>query len=527
MTTETDDTGEPATRSVLREGLHVVLLVALIVGTAVFLWRRSEVRFQPAPDFVQILPPPPPGTPPADCGPQSHGRPIVVEMLYSEEKQAWIEHAANLFARRCPSIQVRLTATSDIAGAEAILSGALRPTVWSPTDDIIVEYLRDRWRRRTKAPLFAADEPVSLVRSPLVMLLFEERLRVFEAIEERTPNAGPWAQRMCATIPLGAPVDTIALADRVPGMWSAWYDEVVLAPKRAAQDAAARARKAAAKPPPKPKRTAEPAEPEEPEEPPPPPKIEYKAPFPSVETIASWGPVVVGHASPTQSAAGLQALYLLAYDFLLPPSARTAAPGAVSDGFTEGPIHSSAHLKDALLTAIAAQEEPLRRTLARCEGGLEGDPHSAQLLTETMFHVGDERYDGVATHEHLVFPILDRLEGNAEVMDNLIVVYPPVTFVSRHPALLMAGQTDGVSAAARLWLAFLREESIQLRAIELGFRPADPAVKIREHHSNSNPFLRFRRYGIKFTNPIVEPPRLDGERVNQLLETWRDATGRN
>jgi hypothetical protein len=255
-----------------------------------------------------------------------------------------------------------------------------------------------------------------------------------------------------------------------------------------------------------------------------------------VETIASWGPVVVGHSSPTQSAAGLEAVYLLAYDFLLPPSARPTIPIiAVSDGFGEGPIHSSAHLTDALLAAIAAEEEPLRRWLARCEGGLEGDPHSAQLLTETMFHVGDERYDGVATHEHLVFPILDRLEGNAAVMEqrDRSSTRPSRSSVE-HPALLLADATDdpadGPSADRSPPVAGVPPRAGDPAA---GDRARVPPGRPRREdprapQSTANPFLRFRRYGVQFTNPLVEPPRL-GRRARSTCcsRLWRDATGRN
>lgn len=520
MTPETDDADRPPTSSVLREGLHVAVLLALVAGTVAILWARSEVRFQPAPDFVQVLPPPPPGTPPADCGPPSNGGPIVVDMLYSVEKQAWIEEAATLFARRCPNIQVRLQVTGDIVGAEAILGGEASPTVWSPSDEIVVAYLEHRNQARGTDPLLTAGS-VSLLRSPLVILMWEERLRVYSEIRKRTAaNNGLWSQLLCALIPPDPPVDTVALEDRIPGLWSEWYDKIVLAPARQANRD-----KPAAAPRPSPKRPlATPPEPAP--EPTPEPEVTYKAPFPTVERIAGWEYVQIGHSSPTHTAAGLGTLYLMAFDHLLPPDVRPAA-AIVSDEFDEGPIYRSEHLTEPLLAAYAAREEPLRKWLARCEGGFEGDPKTTQLLTETMFHLGGELYDGVATYEHLVFPVLERLEGNAEVMEKMTVVYPPVTLVSQHPARILAGADELQVVAARLWLAFLTETAMQHRAIELGFRPANRDVKIREHHVDANPFLRFRRYGVQFNSPFVEPPRLGGERVNQLLELWRDATGRN
>ena len=434
------------------------------IGVVVYAgWHFNQYRFQAPPGLVQMLPPSLPGAPQADCGAlMVGGRLTVVEMLYSDEKQAWIEQAAELFSRRCPNIQVRLTAMDDFAAAHAIVTGTVRPTVWAPTDEIVVTSLVDRWAAVSTDPLFAADEPLSLVRSPLVLLLWDDRLRVLAAIRERTgAQTGPWSQ-LCAGIRKDPPA----------------------------------------------------------------PKIEYTAPFPSLAEIAGWGHVKIGHSSPTRSAAGLEAIYLMAYDYLVAPAARGDDDDA-SDGFSEGAVRSSAASEATFRAALDAQQGELGRWMARCEGGLVSDPDSAALLTDTMFHVGGERYDGVATYEHLVFPILDRLDGNDDVMDNVTVVYPRTTIVNKHPAMLLADGDEAAREAARKWLAFLRSAEMQRRAIEFGFRPADPEVKIRDHHVDANPFLRHRRYGIAFSGPLREPPRLDGARVNLLIELWRDATGRN
>lgn len=504
----------------LREGLHLFVLVTLITGTALLLWVRSEIGETAIPEFTKVLPPPPPGTPPGDCGPKPlDGKPIVIDMLYSVEKQAWIEEAATQFARRCPNIQVRLTAAADIASAEAILGDELAPTVWSPSDDIVVAYLEHRRQARNKPPVLT-EERTSLLRTPLVILIWEERLRVYDEIRKRTAE-GLWSQLLCALIPPDPPVDTVALEDRIPGLWSEWYDKIVLAPEREALRRTAANKPAPAARPSRPARQPEPPEPE------PEPVLQYKAPFPSVDRIASWEYVQIGHSSPTHTTAGLETLYLMAFEHLLPPEARPAADAVDSDPFKEGPVHRSQHLADPLLAAYVDREEPLRRWFARCEGGLQGDPATTELLTNTMFHLGGELYDGIATYEHLVFPVLARLEGNAEVMQKMTVVYPPVTFVNQHPARILASASELQTVAARAWLRFLTGEAMQHRAIELGFRPANPDVKIREYHVDDNPFLRFRRFGVQFTSPIVEPPRLGGDRVNQLLELWRDATGRN
>lgn len=512
---------DQAGASVLRESLVVIGILLVLAATAVNLQVRSRARFQPTAGFVEIPAPPRPGTPPGDCGSATRdGKPRVVEMLYSEEKRAWIEEAADQFAHRCPDIQIKLTAMGDLVSADAILSGKARPTLWSPSDHMVLAYLSHRWRSRTQDPLFAG-EPVSLVRSPLVLLMLEERLRVYREIHKRsTSDTGMWSQLLCAFIPAQPPVESVALEDRIPGQWIDWYDSVVLAPKREATRAVKSAAKARAAKPKAAKMAPADAAPAAGE-------VVYKAPFPSVEAIRGWENVHVGHSSPTHTAAGLETLYLMAYDHLLPPEARPPRASFTTDGFHEGPVHRREDLADAFLQALVADEEPLRRWFARCEGGLEADPPSAQLLTDTMFHLGDQLYDGVATYEHLVFPILERLAGNVDSMAKLTVVYPPTTFVNAHPAILLAGVDERTADAAHAWLGFLRGGAMQHRAIDLGFRPADPAIKIRDYDADTNPFLRFRRFGVQFLEPIAEPPRLGGERVHQLLEIWRDATGRN
>ncbi|MDC0667988.1 substrate-binding domain-containing protein [Nannocystis radixulma] len=495
MPQDVPETPETARWLLLREVVRLAAVLGVIGLTAYGVCSINNPRAEVPPGFVLLAPPPADNAPQDDCGPVSGGRPTVVEMLYSEEKRAWIEHAADLFARRCPNIQVKLTAMGDFAAADVILSGAAAPTVWAPTDELVLASLASRWSGRSSEPLLAADAPASLVQSPLVLLLWDDRKRVFEAIRERTAEqTGPWSQLMCAGIPRDPALETVVLADRVPGSWSAWYDEAVRAPERPAEAAPA---PATSTPPGKrddlsaPKTAA---------------KAETAAPFPSLAEIAGWGRVKIGHSSPTDSVAGLAALHLMAHDHLVAPS-----PAGEAEFFA----------------AFDGHKDELRRWLARCEGGLDNDPPSARALTDAMFHVGPTRYDGVATYEHVVFPVLDSLADNSDVMEGMTVVYPTPTLVTRHPAVLLAGSTDESRAAARSWLAFLRGDEMQRRAIEFGFRPADATAAIREHRDDANPFLRHRRYGVEFTRPLVEAPRLDGARVDQLLETWREATGRN
>ena len=262
---------------------------------------------------------------------------------------------------------------------------------------------------------------------------------------------------------------------------------------------------------------------------------EYRPAFPTVEEIRSWGRVKFGHTSPTRSTSGLEALYLMAYDFVLPPEKRRPASDEASGKVLTGAaaekhIVSGEHMRDDFKQSLMEQDQELRTWLQRCEGGLPKPLWSARLLTETLFNVGGGRFDGILTYEHLVFSVLSRIDSHAKVMRNMRVIYPQPTIVNQHPIVMLWPDDPGRQselAAAKRWVDFLRSRSIQEKAMEYGFRPASPEVSIRAFDSYSNPFVHLRRYGISFQVPLSEPPRLDGAAIQNLIGLWEDATGRN
>ena len=74
-------------------------------------------------------------------------------------------------------------------------------------------------------------------------------------------------------------------------------------------------------------------------------------------------------------------------------------------------------------------------------------------------------------------------------------------------------------AAARELRDFLLPPEIQAQALEFGFRPANPDVKVVSADPNK-PWNRLKPYGIRLDVPAVaEPP--SGEVTRLLLETWR------
>lgn len=446
------------------------------------------------------------------CGPPTKdGRPVVISMLYGDDKRAWVEQAANRFARLCPTIQVKLSAMGDIESADAILDGKARPTLWAPADDFVLRYLDNRWKalHPQRKPLFDIETQISLVQSPLVLLIWDDRRQVVEAVREKQSHAhGQWAELMCAAVPTQPDLSGMPIEDMVPGSWIEWYGPLLPAKKQPA---------------PRAETTLDVTKPTS------------ASPFPTVDQMKSWGRVKFGHTSPTRAASGFETLYLMAYDYVLPPKVRSGDT-SISNSNTRSkpagairPISNEVAPED-FLRALREQHSAFRGWLRRCEGGLDAPPDSTALLTNSFFNVGSSRYDAIATYEHLAFDTLARIDEFASVLSDVRILYPQPTIMNQHPVVFLDfGEeiTDAQRLVAGKWIAFLRDDEMQRKAIEHGFRPADAALSIRGYDNVQNPFLRFRRYGVTFEDPIIEPPRLDGEVVHELIRTWEDATGRN
>ncbi|MDI1433124.1 substrate-binding domain-containing protein [Polyangium sorediatum] len=446
------------------------------------------------------------------CGPAPQdGHTVIVEMLYSGDKRAWIDEAATRFAKICPTIQIKATSASSVEGADAILKGEVKPTIWSPADDLVLRYFDARWREDHDRSPFDITKQVSLVRSPLMVLIWEDRLEVLGAIFEKNKNGeGQWVNSLCPGVPRDPQnLDEMALEHKVPGTWSDWYDSVV--PAALPQPPAPAARRVD-------KRT----------------KRAYIAPFPTVDEIKRWGQVKITHPSPTRSAEGLEALYLMAYEYALPPSDRPAAlQERIKEAF-EQPAKEGGIVRGDLAEADFARSfqerrEPFQRWLERCEAGAPPPTASADVLTDAMFSLGASRYDAVVTQEHLIFGVFQQIDMHADVMTEVRVVYPQPTIVNEHPVVIFDdGQiTAEQRTAAEKWIGFLRSMEMQKLAVKRGFRPVNTELKLRNIEDTENPFLKFRRYGVELDTTFVEAPRLDGKFVAELTRAWRDATGRH
>lgn len=438
--------------------------------------------------------------------PSSDGRPVLIEMLYSDDKRAWMNDAADRFARLCPTIGIRLKAMGDIESADAILAGDEKPALWSPADEFVVRYLEAS--AKDKGREVHIGEQISIARSPLIVLTWQDQERVLEEITTAATGVeGPWAAMVCAQVPRDPDLSNVELQDMVPGRWIDWYK-------------ASSPRSLKKKPTPAPRKA--------------PKAAPGDVASISLEQLESWGRVKFTHSSPRRSAAGLETLYMMAYDYAFPPNERAAAlmagpaPAVPADPRTQGTSEGSERLRDEFQRRLSERKGALQRWLRRCEAGLDDSPRSAEHLTASMYTHGSAEYDFVATYEQLVFSQLKKSDQNESSMAEMRVIYPQLTIINRHPvvSLLPEGpEHDAARLASKRWIDFLRSDDTQKLAIEHGFRPATDAVKISDHRVEANPFLRTQPYGVSFDKPLTEPPRLDGNAIRDIITLWEDATG--
>jgi Ca-activated chloride channel family protein len=94
-------------------------------------------------------------TPPGAAIPcSSHSsNPVTLNVLYSSEKQAWIEDVVKDFNNRniaaCDGpITINATATGSGQSMQDILSGAAQPDVWSPAGNVWLTLINSQWQAK-------------------------------------------------------------------------------------------------------------------------------------------------------------------------------------------------------------------------------------------------------------------------------------------------------------------------------------------------------------------------------------------
>ena len=219
----------------------------------------------------------------------------------------------------------------------------------------------------------------------------------------------------------------------------------------------------------------------------------------SVGGPAEWGYVKLGHTAPNSSNSGLQTLILMAYSFTG---------------------------KRAGLKSTDVLDEKFQKWLKEFELAVGKFGTSSGTYMKEMVLYGPSKYDIIFNYESVAIGYMAAAEGR---WGNLAVFYPNPTLWSNHPLVFFAA--DWVSpeqrAAARKLRDFLLTPEVQARAMDFGFRPANPEVKVLSPNP-ANPWNRLKAAGIRVdVPPVADPP--SGEVTRLLLETWRrvvEAPGR-
>ncbi len=205
---------------------------------------------------------------------------------------------------------------------------------------------------------------------------------------------------------------------------------------------------------------------------------------------AEWGYVKPGHTAPNASNSGLQALVLMTYAY---------------------------HRKRSGLVPADVLDEGYQKWMREIETAV------GRFGTSSGTDAGDDPLRALQVRFHL--ELRERRDlgdgGGAGALGQPLRPLPEADALVE-PSL--RGSQGGVVSpeqreAARDLRAFLLSPEVQVRALEFGFRPANPEVKVVTDDP-ANPWNRLKSFGVRVDVPAVaEPP--SGEVTCLLLETWR------
>ncbi|MEW5868342.1 MAG: VWA domain-containing protein [Chloroflexota bacterium] len=308
------------------------------------------------------------------------GKQVTVSIVYGSEKQEWLEplvqeyNQARHKTESSSTIVIDITPMGSIESVNAIISGELQPTVWSPASDVYVPVANAEWRKTHSSDLVEGS-PSYLVLSPVVIAMWKP---MAEALGWPNVALG-WS-------------DIARLATSEDG-WAAYgYPE--------------------------------------------------------------WGEFKFGHTHPNYSNSGIVSIIAQAY-----------AGAAKQRGLT---------LQDL-------QDEQLKSFMADVQASIIHYGTSTGFFAERMFERGPSYLSAAVLYENLIVAQESkRLAGTSSQLP-VVAIYPREgTFWSNHPYAILNAPwvTDEQRAAAQDFETFLLDRPQQTRAIEYGFRPADPAIPL-------------------------------------------------
>jgi Ca-activated chloride channel family protein len=108
---------------------------------------------------------------------------IEITVAYGSEKQVWMEAVTKTFNSQNPKtasgkpIFVTVTPMGSNDSLNKILSGEIKPTVWSPASAILIPVANQRWAAQNNGAKLIGTDPPRLLLSPVVIAMWEPMAR--------------------------------------------------------------------------------------------------------------------------------------------------------------------------------------------------------------------------------------------------------------------------------------------------------------------------------------------------------------
>jgi Ca-activated chloride channel family protein len=203
-----------------------------------------------------------------------------------------------------------------------------------------------------------------------------------------------------------------------------------------------------------------------------------------------WGQFKFGHTHPNYSNSGIVSVIAEAY----------AGSGKQRD-----------------LTISDLQNADLKTFMAEVESSIIHYGKSTGFFAERMFERGPSYLSAAVMYENLVVAQESKRISGQSTQLPVVAIYPREgTFWSNHPYAILNAPwvTAEQREAAGAFQAFLLDKPQQLRAIEYGFRPADPSIPL------SSPLDA--QHGADPTQPqtVLEIP--SAEVIAGIQQLWRE-----
>ena len=195
---------------------------------------------------------------------------------------------------------------------------------------------------------------------------------------------------------------------------------------------------------------------------------------------------------------------------------RPYAPQSIQFG-TDDLDHAGLRVsgKKSGLTVSEIMSHQFQDYLTEFRAGVAGVSHSTGTLMKEMTLKGPTCYDALLVYENLAIEYAESAEGR---WDSLQVIYPEHNLWNENPYCILntPWTTAEHQQAAEKFLAFLLSEPVQTRALDFGFRPANPRVPVKGPNS---PFEKYAKYGltVDLATTCEVPSR---EVLENLQQSW-------